>query len=262
MYYFLWLSKKMDIYSLIRALEILDKHSRFGIQIPPELREILDRTNQAIDAFLQASQEEFDSKEIDSSLEQMLLFLWIVFFKNVLEKNDEYYQKFELYGTPLFIEKDYGKTVVATDIKEKIRVIHELLIESWPHMVPPRIEDINFPDSHLKNDMIHGSASEYRKEQIEPKYGFVKPPSLKPDAQPLSIEDYLKNEYNFHDERCIKDRKVLDIANFIRDPENAFYDPLEFDPTFLSDVVKKHCSKRYLDVYRMFPSWLSDYHPK
>lgn len=252
----------MGIHSLSEALKKLDESSRLGIQIPPELREILDRTNQAIDAFLQASQEEFDSKERDSSLEQMLLFLWIVFFKNVLEKNDEYYQKFELYGMHLFNGKDYGKTVVATDIKEKIRAIHELLIESWPHMVPPRIEDINFPDSHLENDMIYESASEYRKEQIEPKYGFVEPPSLKPDAQPLSIEDYLKTEYKFHDECCIKDRKVLDIANFIRDPENAFYDPLEFDTTFLSDVIKKHGSKRYFDVYRMFPSWLSDYHPE
>lgn len=76
----------MDIHSLIETLKNLDESSRLGIQIPPELREILDRTNQAIDAFLQASQEEFDSKERDSSLEQMLLFPWIVFFKKVLEK--------------------------------------------------------------------------------------------------------------------------------------------------------------------------------
>lgn len=252
----------MDIHSLIRALKKLDESSRLGIQIPPELREILDRTNQAIDAFLQASQEEFDSKERDNSLEQMLLFPWRVFFKNVLQKIDDYYQTFKLYNTMLFNEKDYGKTVVATDIKEKIRAIHEMLIESWPHMVPPRIEDIIISDSCLKNDMIYESASEYGIKQMEPEYGFVEPPSLKPNAKPLSIEDYLKTEYKFHDDDCIKDRKVVDIANYIRDPENAFYDPLEFDPTFLSDVVEKHGSKRYLDVYQMFTYWLSDYHPE
>lgn len=240
----------------------LEQRSINGVHIPEDLLREIDKLTEKLKEFLQESQEEFDLKERNNSMEQMLLFLWIVFFKNVLEKNDEYYQKFELYGTQLFNGKDYGKTVVATDIKEKIRAIHEMLIESWPHMVPPRIEDINFPDSHLKNDMIYESASEYRKEQIEPKYGFVEPPSLKPDAHPLSIEDYLKTEYKFHDERCIKDRKVLDIANFIRDPENALYDPFEFDPTFLSDVIKKHGSKRYLDVYRMFTYWLSDYHPE
>ena len=252
----------MSIHSLSQTLKKLDESSRLGIQIPPELCEILDRTNQSINEFLQASQEDFDSKERDSSLKQMLLFIWRTFFKNVLEKNDDFYQSFELYGTPLFNEKDYGKTVVANDICEKIRAIHEMLIESWPHMVPPRIEDIHFPDSHLKNDMIYESPSEYGIEKMEPQYGFVKPPSLKPNAQPLSIEDYLTTEYKIEDDDCIKDRKVLDIANFIRDPENAFYDPLEFDPTFLSDVVEKHGSKRYLDVYRMFPSWLSDYHPR
>lgn len=137
-----------------------------------------------------------------------------------------------------------------------------MLIESWPHMVPPRIEDINFPDSRLKNDMIYESASEYGIEQMEPKYGFVEPPSLKPNAQPLSINEYLATEYNFEDDDSIKDRKVVDIANYIRDPENALYDPLEFDPTFLSDVVEKHGSKGYFDVYRMFTYWLSDYHPE
>ena len=209
--------------------------------------------------FNQVSQEEIDSRERDNSLKQMLLFIWRTFFKNVLKKNDDFYQSFELYGTHLFNGKDYGKTVVATDIKEKIRAIHEML-NSWPHMVPPRIEDINFPDSHLKNDMIYESASEYGKEQMVPKYGFVEPPSLKSNAQLLSIDEYLATEYNFEDD-YINDRKVLDFANFMKDPENAFYDPLESDPTFLSDVVEKHGSKGYRDVCQMFPNFLSDYHP-
>jgi hypothetical protein len=127
-------------------------------------------------------------------------------------------------------------------------------------MVPPRIEDIRFPNSRLKNDMIYDFASEYGEEQMKPKYGFVEPPSLKPNAKPLSIEEYLATEYNFEDDDCIKDNTVLNFVNYIRDPEHA-YNPQEFDPTFLSDVVEKHGSKGYLDVYGMFTFWLSDYHP-
>ncbi len=256
-------SARSDIYDLAKlAKELEQKLSSTGIPIPENLQRQIAELNQNVKAFLQESQEEFDSKERDSSLEQMLLFPWIVFFKNILEKNDKYYQTFELYGTMLFNEKDYGKTVVANDIREKIRAIHEMLIESWPHMVPPRIEDIHFPDSHLKNDMIYESPSEYGIEKMEPQYGFVKPPSLKPNAHQLSIEDYLATEYKFENDDCINDQKVVAFANYKRDPENSSYDPLEFDPTFLSDVVKKHGSKKYLDVHRMFPSWLSDYHPR
>ena len=249
-----------DIYDLAKlAKELEQKLSSTGIPIPENLQTQIAELNKNVKAFLQASQEEIDSKERDSSLEQMLLFLWIVFFKNVLEKNDEYYQKFDLYGTPLFNEKDYGKTVIATDIREKIRAIHEML-KSWPHMVPPRIEDIIISDSRLENDMIYESASEYGIEQMKPKFGFVEPPSLKPNAKPLSIEDYIATEYNSEDVDCIKDNTVLNFVNYIRDPEHA-YNPLEFDPTFLSDVVEKHGSKGYLDVYGMFTFWLSDYHP-
>ena len=251
----------MSIYSLSEALKNLDKSSRLGIDIPPELRQTLDSAKQAINAFLQASQEDSDSRERDSSLEQMLLFLWTSFFNNVIQKNDDFYREnFELYNTMLFNEKDYGKTVVAIDIREKIRAIHEML-KSWPHMVPPRIEDINFPESFLKNNMIYESPSERGIERMEPKYGFVEPPSLKPDVRPISIQDYLATEYKIEDD-CFNDQKVVDIANFMRDPENSSYDPLKFDPTFLLDVVKKHGSKGYRDVYQMFPHWLSDYHPR
>jgi hypothetical protein len=238
----------------------LNKYSRIGISIPDDLRQEIDNFNKKVKAFLQASQEESDSKERDNSQKEMVLFVWRTLFNNVLQKIDDYYRdKFELYNTMLFNEKDYGKTVVATDKRHKIQAIHEML-KSWPHMVPPRIEDIEFPDSRLKNDMIYKSPSEYGIERMEPEYGFVEPPSLKPDVRPLSIEDYLATEYKIEDD-CFNDRKVVDIANYKRDPENSSYDPLEFDPTFLLDVVKKHGSKGYRDVYQMFPHWLSDYHP-
>ena len=193
-------------------------------------------------------------------MEQMFLFIWITFFNNVLQKNDDYYRtNFELYGTDLFNGKDYGKTVVSDDIREKIHAIHKMLIESWPHMVPPQIEDIHFPDSRLKNDMIYESAGEYRKVEMKPVYGFVEPPSLKPDARLLSIEEYLATEYKIKDE-YFKNTEVANLANFARDPDSQFYDPHESDPTFLSDFQKEYASDTYDKVYQKFRGLLSDYH--
>lgn len=262
MYYFLMLLKKMSIESLRTSIERLDEFSRRGISIPDELRQEIDRIKQNINAFLRASQEEFDSKEKNESQEQMIFFLWRTFYNNVIEKNDDFYKhNFKLYGTPLFNEKDYGKTVIATDIREKIRAIHEMLINSWPHMVPPQIKDIDFKGSLLKNNMIYESPGEYGIEEIPPAYGFDKPPSLKKDAQPLSIEKYLETEYRTV-ERINHNHVVLDFAEFARDPDSQFYDPRECYPTFLSDVMERHGSKRYPDICRMFPNCLSDYHPR
>jgi hypothetical protein len=251
-----------DIYNLAKlAKELEQRFSSTGIPIPEKLQTQIAELNQDIKAFLQASQEESDSKERDNSLEQMLLFVWRTFFNNVLQKIDDYYRdNFELYNTMLFNEKDYGKTVVATDKRHKIQAIHEMLIKTWPHMIPPRIEDINFPESNLVNDMIYGYPEEYGIEKIEPAYGFVEPPSLNPDARPLSIEEYLATEYKIDDD-CIENRTVINFADFAREPDIK-YDPSEHDPTFLLDVVKKHGSKGYRDVYQMFPHWLSDYHPR
>jgi len=126
-------------------------------------------------------------------------------------------------------------------------------------MIPPRIEDINFPKSYLVNDMIYEHPGEYGLEEIEPAYGFVEPPSLNPDARPLSIEEYLATEYIINDD-YIENQTVINFADFAREPDIK-YDPSEHDPTFLSEVVERYGSKRYLDVYEMFQHWLSDYHP-
>ncbi len=254
-------SARSDIYDLAKlAKELEQRLSSTGIPIPENLQTQIVELNQNVKAFLQASQEEFDSRERDNSLEQMLLFVWRTFFNNVLQKIDDYYRdNFELYNTMLFDEKDYGKTVVATDKRHKIQAIHEMLIKSWPHMIPPPIEDIYFPESHLVNDMIYECPEEYGIKPIKPAYGFVEPPSLNPDARPLSIEEYLATEYKIDDD-CIENQTVINFADFAREPDIK-YDPSEHDPTFLSEVVEKYDSKRYIDVCEMFPHRLSDYHP-
>ena len=121
------------------------------------------------------------------------------------------------------------------------------------------IEDINFPESNLVNDMIYECPEEYGIERIKPKYGFVEPPSLKRDVRPLSIDDYLATEYIINDD-YIENRTVINFADFAREPDIK-YDPSEHDPTFLLEVVERYGSKRYLDVCEMFPHLLSDYHP-
>jgi len=253
-------SARSDIYDLAKlAKELEQRLSSTGIPIPENLQTQIAELNQNVKAFLQASQKESDSRERDNSQKEMVLFLWRTFFNNVLQKIDDYYRdNFELYNTMLFDEKDYGKTVVATDKRHKIQAIHEML-KSWPHMIPPPIEDIHFSESNLVNDMIYECPEEYGLEEIEPAYGFVEPPSLKPNARQLSIEEYLATEYIINDD-YIKNRTVINLADFAREPDIK-YDPSEHDPTFLSEVVERYGSKRYLDVYEMFPHWLSDYHP-
>ena len=250
---------KMGLHLFITLLKQLEKASELGVHIPEDLRQRMGELSQQVADFLRESDEEIELKKRKKTMEQMFLFIWITFFNNVLQKNDDYYRtNFDLYGTYLFNGKDHGKTAVATDIREKIQAIHEML-KSWPHMVPPRIEDIHFPDSRLKNDMIYESPGEYGIKPIVAEYGFVEPPSLKPDARLLSIEEYLANEYKIEDD-YVRDSTVIDFANFARDPDSQFYDPHESDPTFLSDVVKKYGSNRYLDVYQKFRGLLSDYH--
>lgn len=252
----------MYLDTLITGLQKLQEASGLGVPIPEDLRQKIVVLSQQVADFLQASQDDIDSRARNKSMEQMYLLLWMTFFENVIQKNDDYYRKnFESYNTYLFNRKDYGKTVVATDIRHKIHAIHKMLIESWPHMVPPRIEDINFSESRLKNEMIYGSsAGEHGKVEVEPEYGFVEPPSLKPDAQPNSIGEYLKSQY-VYDNDYIKDQKVLSFANFAKEPTSSvWYNPSDDDPTFLSDVQKKYGSKTYIDVYRERRGLLSDYH--
>lgn len=107
--------------------------------------------------------------------------------------------------------------------------------------------------------MIYETPTEYDIKPIKTKYGFVEPPSLKQDVRPLSIEDYLATEYKKVDD-CVDDPLVMGFANFASG--DSTYDPFDEDPAFLSDVVKKHGSKKYIDICQMFPNLLSDYHPR
>ena len=253
-------SYSSNLYSLPQiASDLLKRHVDAGIPIPEDLQKQIAEFIKSSKAFLEASQEEFYSKERDNSLKQMVLFLWRTFFNNILQKNDDYYRdNFELYGTMLFNEKDYGKSVVATDICEKIQAIHEML-KSWPHMIPPRIEDIRFPKSRLVNNMIYETPTEYGIKPIKTEYGFVEPPSLKQDVRPLSIQDYLATQYKKVDD-CVDDQLVMVFANYASG--DSTYNPCEEDPAFLEDVMKRYGSKGYSDVYGMFPNQeLSDYHP-
>jgi hypothetical protein len=235
----------------------LDKYSRIGISIPDDLRQEIDKFNKKVKEFLQASREESDSRERDKSMKQMLLLLWMTFFDNLIkEKIVSLHSEFPIYRTCM-ADKEHAKCVMAEDIREKIHAIHKMLIESWPHMVPPQIDYINIPAGYLRNKMLYASWDD----GIPPKVGFVEPPSLKPDAQPNSTEEYLKSQY-VYDNGYIKDQKVLSFANFAKDPDTEWCNPSDYDPTFLSDVEKNYGSNTYLDVYREYRGLLSDYHPE
>jgi hypothetical protein len=213
--------------------------------------------NQKVEAFLQESQKQFDSSERNESIDLMVSLLWQTFFNNLIKEIVQVHSEFPIYYTCM-ANKDHAKCVMADDIREKIRLVHEMLKSSWHCVVPPRLQDINFPAGHLQNQMLYASYDD----GIEPRVGFVESPSLKPRTMPYWILDYLKSEY-LDDNDYINDQTVLCFARFARDCELEYvYDPSEDDPTFLSEVMEKHGSKTYIDVCREFPNVLSEYHPK
>jgi hypothetical protein len=233
----------------------LDKYSRIGISIPDDLRQEIDKFNKKVKAFLQASREESDSRKRDKSIDEILRLLGRTLFNNVLQKIIEGHEKFPAYRQGA-IQKEHGKNVITNDIRHKIQAIHEML-KSWPHMVPPLFENIHLSAGHLQNDMLWASWDD----GIEPKWGFVEPPYLKPDSEPCSIENYFESDYWMEDDD-VRDETCRWFADYAAG--NRTYNPLEEDPAFLSDVMKIHGSKGYIDVFRMFSDCsgsLSDYHP-
>ena len=69
-------SARSDIYDLAKLAEELEQRlSSTGIPIPENLQTQIAELNQNVKAFLQASQEESDSKERDNSQKEMVLFV-------------------------------------------------------------------------------------------------------------------------------------------------------------------------------------------
>ena len=237
----------MSISSLTKAPETLEESSRLGIPIQPELLQMRDNSiNREINAFLTASQHEIDSRERDKSIDCLVLLLWRTCYKNIIQKIIGDHEKFPIYHTCM-IHKEHAKEVIRDDFREKIQAIHEMLLKSWPHMVPPLFEHIHLPAGHLKNKMLWASWDD----GIDPRCGFVEPPSLKPNTEPCSIEDYFKSDY-------LEDHSVRDNIAFLAEylSGNGSYNPIEQDPTFLSDFMERHGrQKGYNDVSKMFPNF-------
>jgi hypothetical protein len=153
---------------------------------------------------------------------------------------------------------DIFATWIRNDFREKIQAIHEMLLKSWPHMVPPQFEHIHLPAGHLTDGML----SPIWDDGIEPRWGFVEPPSLKPNTEPCSVEDYFGSDYWDRD-RVVNGNDISALlADYLSD--NSSYNPLdpihgmENSSTFLSDFMEIHGQKGYHDVFEMFPNLLSE----
>jgi hypothetical protein len=251
------------VFSLRNICQELKRRSFENVPIPVDFLEKITVFNQEAMACLRESQAQFGVWQRENTMKQMCLFLWQAFYILVFERIDaDYRERFSLYNTGLY-DKDHARDVRAQDIREKLQAFHDMLKSSWTHLVPPRMQDINFPDSHLENDMLMEEGSEWW--GIPPVTGFVEPPTLKPDAVPLSIFDYFASEctsVDVENERVCHDRTVANFVKYAREPD--FYDwcnPFERDTTFLSDLMERYGSTTYPEICRMFPRLLSDYHP-
>ena len=245
------------IFDLTGLAKRIEKIHLLGIKIPDHFLTKIEEFNRDGKAFLQESQKQTEYIERNKSIDLMASLLWQTFFNNLIKELVQVHSEFPIYYTCM-ANKEHAKCVMADDIREKIRLVHEMLKSSCNCVVPPRLQDINIPAGYLRNEMLYASYDD----GIEPRVGFVESPSLKPVTMPCSILDYLKSEY-LDDNDYVNDQTVLCFARFARDWECEYvYDPSEDDPTFLSEVMEKHGSKTYIDVCREFPNVLSDYHPK
>jgi hypothetical protein len=259
----LCLSVSFDpIFGLHGICREFERRSFGNVPIPVDFLEKITVFNQEAMECLRESQARFDVWQRENTMNQMRLFLWQAFFILFLQRIDaDYRERFSLYNSGLY-DKDHARDVRNQDIREKKKAFHDML-KSWTHLVPPRMQDIIFPDSYLENDMLMEEGSEWW--GIPPVTGFVEQPTLKPNAVPLSIFDYFASEctdVDVENDRVCDDRTVANFVKYAREPE--FYDwcnPFESDTTFLTDLMERYGSTTYPQICRMFPGLLSDYHP-
>jgi hypothetical protein len=209
------------------------------------------------------TQAKIDVLERNHSMNQILFFIWTTFFTNVQTVLKKLHEGFEIFEFAQY-DSDHSRQARIQDTIAKIHAIHEMLQSSWIHPIPPPMAAINFPGSHITNEMLIEQGSEYGYQGIMPKYGFVEPPSLNPDVVPLSIDEYLAAEctyVNEDDHHILTDQKAIAFVKFAKDQSSTWYDPTVSDPTFLSDLMERYGSTTYPEICRMFPGLLSDYHP-
>ena len=197
------------------------------------------------------------------SMNQLLFFIWTTFFINVQTELKKLHESFEIFGFAQY-DSDHSRQAIIQDTIAKIHAIHEMLQSSWIHPIPPPMAAINFPGSHITNEMLIEQGSEYGYQGIMPKYGFVEPPSLNPDVVPLSIYEYLAAEcknVNEEDPYILPDQTARAFVQINKDESTAWYDPRGSDPTFMSDLMERYGSTTYSQICEIVPGLLSDYHP-
>lgn len=241
----------------LRELEQeLERRSFENVPIPDEFIEMITVFNREAMECLRESQAQFDLWERNHTMTQMLLFLWMAFFMNIRSELKKVHESFELFAIQQYLN-DYSRDVRQEDIRVKVRVIHEMLLSSWRHPFPPRTEDIIFPRSKLQNEMLmEKGCPDWG---TEPEYGFFDPPTLKPDAAPLSIPDYIASECTGIDEDVVFDNRT--VTNFVKHAKEPFfydYNPFENDPKFLPDLMERYVSTTYSQICGIFPGDLWD----
>ncbi len=240
--------------------EELERRSSGNVPIPGDFLKKITVFNQEAMECLRESQAQFDVWQREYTMKQICLFLWQAFYILYLQRIDaDYRERFSLYDTGLY-EKEHARDVRAQDIREKIQAIHDMLKSSWTHLVPPRMQDIIFPESYLENDMLMEEGSEWW--GIPPVTGFVEQPTLNSGAVLFSISNYFASEcthVNVENDRVCDDRTVEYFVKYAREPEFYYWcNPFENDPSFLSDLMERYGHLTYPEICRMFPGLLPD----
>ena len=238
----------MSIIYLKKLIRKVEEIENSGIQIPENLLQSIDSFARQLEPFLKDSPQkaEFDAIERRETIIDIYLSLWKIFY-------DDLYQIIllghmqinpELNQPRFYVEKDYSVNVRKQDIDEKLTQIHSMLVAQWESPIPPQIEHICLSASLLTPDMLYSYITDGKHCGKSPIYGYQIKPSLSLDARPLSLEKYVKYQFEKADDigDLIKFTCYEQSYDFLCNPESNI--------ELAEEAMKMFGSMKYEEIFR------------
>jgi hypothetical protein len=239
----------MSITYLKKLIKKVEEIENSGIQIPENLLQSIDSLARQLESFLKDSPQkaEFDSKERHETIIDIYLSLWKIFYDDLYQKillehmqiRSKMYQR-RLDG----VEEDYSVNVRKEDINVKLTQIHSMLVAQWESPIPPQIEHICLSASLLTPDMLYSYITDGKHCGKSPIYGYQIKPSLSLDARPLSLEKYVKYQFEKADDigDLIKFTCYEQSYDFLCNPESNI--------ELAEEAMKMFGSMKYEEIFR------------
>jgi hypothetical protein len=242
----------MSITYLKKLIRKVEEIENSGIQIPENLLQSIDSLARQLEPFLKDSPQkaEFDAIERRETIIDIYLSLWKIFY-------DDLYQIIllghmqinpELNQPRFYVEKDYSVNVRKEDINVKLTQIHSMLVAQWESPIPPQIEHICLSASLLTPEMLYSYITDGQHCGESPIYEYEIKPSLSLDARPLSLEKYVRCQFEKADDVCDVIRKFYEFTG-VKQSYDFLCDP-ESNIELAEEAMKMYGSMKYEEIFR------------